>query len=108
MRGAISTVSRLLRLGGRRSAGASFAALLAASPCCAPAFAQQDSILFSRAPNRQELLIEGAKKEGQVVLYSSAIVNQALRPIAEGEEITHNYVTDGSPLWFSDAEGVTQ
>ena len=46
-----------------------------------PAFAQD--ILTSRAANREQLLLEGARKEGQVVFYSAAIVNQALRPIAE-------------------------
>jgi len=45
------------------------------------AFAQD--ILTSRADNREQLLLEGARKEGQVVIYSAAIVNQALRPMAE-------------------------
>ena len=45
------------------------------------AFAQD--ILTSRAENREQLLLEGARKEGQVVIYSAAIVNQALRPMAE-------------------------
>lgn len=46
-----------------------------------PAFAQD--ILTSRAANREQLLLEGARKEGQVVFYSAAIVNQALRPMAD-------------------------
>jgi len=54
------------------------AALALASP---RAHAQE--ILTSKAPDREQQLIEGAKKEGQVVLYSAAIVNQALRPMAE-------------------------
>ncbi|MBX9741472.1 MAG: extracellular solute-binding protein [Beijerinckiaceae bacterium] len=55
---------------------------LAASFALVSAGATAQEILTSRAPNREQLLIEGARKEGQVVLYSAAIVNQALRPMA--------------------------
>src|SRR5215467_13363896 len=34
--------------------------------------------------DRQQVLVEGARKEGQVVLYSALIVNQMLRPLAAG------------------------
>ena len=40
-------------------------------------------ILNYRGPDREQKLIEGARKEGQVVFYSAMIVNQALRPIAD-------------------------
>jgi ABC-type Fe3+ transport system substrate-binding protein len=39
-------------------------------------------VLMSNVPQRQEMLIEGAKAEGEVVIYSAAIVNQALKPLA--------------------------
>ena len=57
--------------------------LLASALLCqgAPTYAQD--ILTSTAANRDQLLLEGARKEGQVVLYSAAIVNQALRPMAD-------------------------
>lgn len=39
-------------------------------------------ILTNRAANREQMILDGARKEGQVVLYSAAIVNQAQRPLA--------------------------
>src|SRR5262249_32702710 len=41
-------------------------------------------IVNYRGPDREQKLIEGARKEGQVVLYSALIVNQMLRPLAAG------------------------
>jgi len=41
-------------------------------------------IVNYRGPDREQRLIEGAKKEGQVVLYSALIVNQMLRPLTAG------------------------
>ena len=37
-------------------------------------------------PDRQKIFEEGAKKEGKVMIYSSLIVNQLLRPWGEGFE----------------------
>ena len=48
-----------------------------------PARAQGPDILTYKGPDRDQKLLEGAKKEGQVVLYSALIANQALRPLAE-------------------------
>ena len=42
-----------------------------------------DDILRYKGADREQKLIEGAKKEGQVVIYAAIIVNQAMRPIAE-------------------------
>src|SRR5881227_1871031 len=44
----------------------------------------QFDIVNYRGPDREQKLIEGAKKEGQVVLYSALIVNQMLRPLSAG------------------------
>ncbi len=41
-------------------------------------------IVNYRGADREQKLIEGARKEGQVVLYSALIVNQMLRPLAAG------------------------
>jgi iron(III) transport system substrate-binding protein len=46
--------------------------------------AQAQAILLDKSDKRQELLIAGAKKEGQVTIYSAMIVNQALRPLVTG------------------------
>src|SRR5215468_4480762 len=43
-----------------------------------------EEILNYRGADRQQVLIDGARKEGQVVLYSALIVNQMLRPLAAG------------------------
>ena len=43
-----------------------------------------EEIVNYRGSDRQQILIDGAKKEGQVVLYSALIVNQMLRPLAAG------------------------
>ena len=42
-----------------------------------------DILTYSGA-DRDQKLLEGARKEGQVVFYSAMIVNQALRPLADG------------------------
>src|SRR5262249_55762237 len=43
-----------------------------------------EEALNYRGPDREQKLIEGARQEGQVVLYSALIVNQMLRPLAAG------------------------
>lgn len=55
-----------------------------------------------RGPDRQQRLIDGAKNEGQVTVYSSMIADQALRPILNGFEaqypfIKPQYVRDDPP-----------
>ena len=43
----------------------------------APATALTNAEIFNyKGPDREQLLIDGAKKEGQVVLYSGLIVNR--------------------------------
>jgi iron(III) transport system substrate-binding protein len=42
-----------------------------------------EDILHYKGADREQKLIEGAKKEGQVVIYAAIIVNQGMRPIAE-------------------------
>src|SRR3954453_22526020 len=41
-------------------------------------------IMHYRGADREQKLIEGARKEGQVILYSALIVNQMLRPLSAG------------------------
>ena len=53
--------------------------------------AQQD-ILTYKGPDREQKLLDGAKKEGQVVFYSAMIVNQALRPIVDAFEKKYPFV----------------
>ena len=46
------------------------------------ASAQESPLLYS-GPDREQKLIAGAKAEGEVMLYSAMIVNQAIRPLAD-------------------------
>src|SRR5499427_1341225 len=74
---------------------------------CAIAFtgtARAQEFLLSRAPDRAQTILEGARKEGQVVLYSAAIVNQALRPLAEAFMKTYPFVK--MSFWRGDTEEI--
>src|SRR3954454_14666623 len=61
-----------------------------------------DEILNYRGPDREQVLIEGAKKEGQVVLYSALIVNQMLRPLTAG--FMRKYPFLKMTYWRADSE----
>lgn len=43
-----------------------------------------EEILNYKGADREKVLLEGARKEGQITLYSGLTINQALRPLAEG------------------------
>jgi ABC-type Fe3+ transport system substrate-binding protein len=65
----------------------------------------QDILLYS-GPDREQRLIEGAKKEGQVVIYAALIVNQAMRPIAEGFGRKYPFIKLTN--WRADSEDIVQ
>src|SRR4051812_16320509 len=69
-----------------------FAAIL--TLCAGQAMAQSaaDNPAMYRGPDREQRLIEGAKKEGQVTVYSSMIADQALRPILDGFQAKYPFV----------------
>src|SRR6266542_1811542 len=54
--------------------------VLVAGPAMAATVAE---IANLEGPERGQILIEGAKKEGKVVIYSAMIEDQALRPITQ-------------------------
>ena len=68
-----------------------------------PAFAQSsDNPAMYRGPDREQRLLEGARKEGQVMVYSSMIADQALRPLIDGFQKKYpfmkpQYVRDDPP-----------
>jgi ABC-type Fe3+ transport system substrate-binding protein len=66
--------------------------------------AQAQEILLSRASDRGQMILDGAHREGQVVLYSAAIVNQALRPLAEAFMKTYPFVK--MTFWRGDTEEI--
>ncbi len=61
----------------------------------------QEEILNYKGADRDQVLLDGAKKEGEVVFYASVIVNQALRPIAEG--FMKKYPSIKMGYWRADA-----
>jgi len=71
--------------------------------CSGPAFAQSsDNPAMYRGPDREQRLLEGARKEGQVMVYSSMIADQALRPLIDGFQKKYpfmkpQYVRDDPP-----------
>jgi iron(III) transport system substrate-binding protein len=77
--------------------------LLAVLLHAAPATALTNEEIFNyRGPDREQKLIEGAKQEGQVVLYSGLIVNQMLRPLTAGFMKKYPFVK--MTYWRADSE----
>ncbi|MEA2939263.1 MAG: iron(III) transport system substrate-binding protein [Alphaproteobacteria bacterium] len=71
----------------------------------APASAQSpNDILTYKGPDREQKLIEGARKEGQVVIYSALIVSQAMRPIADKFGKKYPFVKISH--WRADSEDI--
>ena len=65
-----------------------------------------DDILLYQGPDREQKLLEGARKEGQVVIYAALIQNQAMRPIAEGFGRKYPFVK--LTTWRADSEDIVQ
>ena len=86
-------------LGARSAVAVGLAALVGAGPACA---LTADEIVNYRGPDREQKLIEGAAKEGQVVLYSAMIVNQMLRPLTAA--FTKKYPFVKMTYWRADSE----
>ena len=63
-----------------------------------------DSILLYEGPDREKRLLEGARKEGQVVIYSAMIVNQALRPLVDS--FNKKYPGVRASYWRGDSEDI--
>jgi ABC-type Fe3+ transport system substrate-binding protein len=71
----------------------------------APAQSADDILLYS-GPDREQRLVEGARKEGQVVIYAAVIQNQAMRPIAEGFGRKYPFIRLAT--WRADSEAIVQ
>jgi ABC-type Fe3+ transport system substrate-binding protein len=71
----------------------------------ASAQSPQDILLY-KGPDREQRLIEGARKEGQVVIYAALIQNQAMRPIADGFGKKYPFVKLST--WRADSEDIVQ
>src|SRR5215218_3741016 len=53
-----------------------------------------------QGPQREQILVEGAKKEGKVVIYSAMIEDQALRPITQAFRAKYPFIT--ADFWRAD------
>jgi iron(III) transport system substrate-binding protein len=75
--------------------------------CHGAAWAQApQDVLTYRGPDREQRLVEGAKKEGQVVIYAAMIQNQAMRPMADGFGKKYPFVK--LTTWRADSEDIVQ
>lgn len=63
-------------------------------------------ILNYEGDDREQMLYEGAKEEGELVIYSAMIVDQALDPLAKG--FMAKYPEIEVTYWRGDSEGVAQ
>jgi len=70
------------------------------------ASAQAQDILLSHAADRDQQILDGARKDGQVVLYSAMIVNQALRPLADAFMKKYPFVK--LTYWRGDTEEIIE
>jgi len=66
-------------------------AALSAGSAAAQTVASDNPAMY-RGPDREQRLLAGARKEGEVTVYSSMIVDQALRPIIDGFEAKYPFV----------------
>ncbi len=66
--------------------------------------ADAQDILTSRAANRQQMILDGARKEGQVVIYSAMIVNQAMRPLSQAFMKKYPFIK--MTFWRGDTEEI--
>ncbi|HXG51516.1 MAG TPA: ABC transporter substrate-binding protein [candidate division Zixibacteria bacterium] len=73
-------------------AGAVFATALFAAGLAAAAAATVESVALLKGPERQKILVEGAKKEGKLTWYSTLIVDQVVRPLKAAFEKEYPFV----------------
>jgi iron(III) transport system substrate-binding protein len=93
----------LARIVGATRARTAVVAAVAALICAGPADALSASdIVDYRGADREQKLVEGAAREGQVVLYSAMIVNQMLRPLAAAFVKKYPFVK--MTYWRADSE----
>ncbi len=80
-------------------------AILALSPSFARA-ADATNIAVYKGPDRAALILDGAKREGKVVIYSGMIENQALRPLVEAFKKKYPFVA--VDYWRGDSRAMVQ
>jgi iron(III) transport system substrate-binding protein len=72
--------------------------------CIAQELRAQDAPLLLTSDDREQRLVEGARREGEVMLYSAMIVNQALRPLAEAFSKRYPFIKVN--YWRAESSGI--
>lgn len=90
-------------MGAARIVFAAFAAALL-SAALGTGAARAQNIMLDHGPDRDKSILDGARKEGQVVFYSAMIVNQALRPLADA--FMKKYPLVKMTFWRGDTEEI--
>lgn len=83
------------------AAAAGLAVLLVAGQAAA---LTPEEILLYRGADREQRLLDGARNEGEVVIYSAMIVNQALRPLALAFREKYPFIK--LTYWRADPESI--
>jgi len=65
-----------------------------------------EQIAMLKAPERQKMLVEGAKKEGKLLWYSTLIVDQVVRPVKAAFEKEYPFIQ--VDFFRSNSEGVVR
>ncbi len=52
-----------------------------------------DEIMLYNKPDRQKVLLEGARKEGKITWYTSLIIDQVVRPLKQAFETKYPFIT---------------
>ena len=81
------------------------AAMLAVAPTIARS-ADATNIALYKGPDRNVLILAGAKREGKVVVYSGMIENQALRPLVDA--FKKQYPSIAVDYWRGDSRAMVQ
>ena len=90
-------------MGAARVVFAAFAAALL-SAALGTGAARAQNIMLDHGPDCDKSILDGARKEGQVVFYSAMIVNQALRPLADAFMKKYPFVK--MTFWRGDTEEI--
>jgi len=70
-----------------------------------PAMATDSAeVLLYKGADREQRLLDGAKKEGQLVIYSTLIINQAMRPIVDAFQKAYPFIN--TSYWRADTEDI--
>ncbi len=68
------------------------ALLLAVSWATFARAASVDEVMLYNKPDRQKVLVEGARKEGKITWYTSLIIDQVVRPVKEAFEKKYPFI----------------